>query len=90
MYIKVVAFGELTDILGKEFEISLDKPADISALFSTLEKKTGSKKGRLGEFRVAHDLAILLNGKSIHLLQGSRTSLTEGDVVYLLLPFAGG
>jgi len=90
MQIKVVTFGELTDILGKEQIISLEKPADISVLLSVLEKKTGSKKGRLGEFRVAHDLAILLNGKSIHLLQGSQTALTEGDVVYLLLPFAGG
>jgi len=90
MRVKVVAFGELTEILGKELEILLDEGADLSALLSILEKKSGSKKGHLGEFRIAHDTAILINGKSIHLLQGFRTPLNEGDSVYLLLPFAGG
>ena len=90
MQIRVVTFGELTEILGKEFEVSLREGADLSVLMLLLEEKSGSQRGRLGEYRIAHDIAVLVNGKSIHLLQGFKTTLREGDSVYLLLPFAGG
>jgi molybdopterin converting factor small subunit len=90
MQVKVIAFGELTEILGKEFSVDLVKGDDLSALLTLLEEKSGSEKGYLGSYRLKDEVAILVNGRSIHLLQGVKTRLMEGDTVYLLLLFAGG
>jgi len=90
MQVRVITFGELTEILGKEFSVDLVKGDDFSALLALLEEKSRSQEGYLGSYRVKDEVAILINGRSIHLLEGMKTRLTEGDIVYLLLPFAGG
>ena len=90
MRVRVVAFGELAQILGKELLLNLPEGSDLSALLSLLTERSGSERGYLGRYRVAEEVAILLNGRSIHLLEGMRTRIRDGDTVYLLLPFAGG
>ena len=90
MRVRVVAFGELAQILGKELLFNLPEGFDLSALLSLLAERSGSERGYLGRYRVTEEVAILLNGRSIHLLEGMRTRIRDGDIVYLLLPFAGG
>ena len=90
MRVRVVSFGELTEILGKELLVKLAEGSDLDALLSLLGERSGSEEEYLGRYRIRDEIAILLNGKSIHLLEGMRTRLREGDVVHLLLPFAGG
>ncbi|MCD6264187.1 MoaD/ThiS family protein [Candidatus Bathyarchaeota archaeon] len=90
MRVRVVAFGELAQILGKEQLLNLPEGSDLSALLSLLTERSGSERGYLGRYRVAEEVAILLNGRNIHLLEGMRTRIRDGDTVYLLLPFAGG
>ena len=90
MRVRVVAFGELAQILGKELLLNLPEGFDLSALLSLLAERSGSERGYLRRYRVTEEVAILLNGRSIHLLEGMRTRIRDGDTVYLLLPFAGG
>ena len=90
MRVRVVAFGELAQILGKELLLNLPEGSDLSALLSLLAERSGSERGYLRRYRVTEEVAILLNGRSIHLLEGMRTRIRDGDTVYLLLPFAGG
>jgi len=90
MRVRVVAFGELAQILGKELLFNLPEGSDLSALLSLLTEMSGSEREYIGRYRVAEEVAILLNGRSIHLLEGMRTRIRDGDIVYLLLPFAGG
>jgi molybdopterin converting factor small subunit len=90
MRVRIITFGELTEILGKEFSVDLAEGSDFSDLLSLLEEKSRSEKGYLGTYRVKDEIAILLNGRSIYLLNGMKTRLAEGDVVHLLYPFSGG
>jgi len=90
MQVRVIAFGELTEILGKELLVDLANGSDLFTLLSMLESRSGSEEGYLGSLRVKYDIAILVNGRSIHFLEGMKTRLMDGDTVYLLLPFAGG
>lgn len=90
MRVRVIAFGELTEILDKELLVDLVEGSDLSALLFLLGEKSGSEKGFLGQYSIKDEVAILLNGRSIHLLEGTKTRLSEGDLVHLLLPFAGG
>ena len=90
MRVRVVAFGELAQILGKELLFNLPEGSDLSALLSLLTEMSGSEREYIGRYRVAEEVAILLNGRSIHLLEGMRTRIRDGDTAYLLLPFAGG
>ncbi len=90
MRIRVISHGELTEILGKELDVHLPDGNSVSDLLHILEQKSGSIKGQLGDFKVAEDIAILLNGKNIYLQDGFDTRLNEGDTINLLLPFAGG
>lgn len=90
MQVRVVAFGELAQIVGKELLIDLPEESDLSALLSLLAEMIGSRDGYLGSYRVAEEVAVLLNGRSIYLLEGMKTRIRDGDVVHLLLPFAGG
>jgi molybdopterin converting factor small subunit len=90
MQVRIITFGELTEILGKEFPVDLAEGSDLSDLLSLLEEKSGSEKDYLGTYKVKDEVAILLNGRSIYLLKGMKTRLSEGDVVHLLYPFSGG
>ena len=90
MLVRVITFGLLTEILEKDVLVDLVEGSDLNTLIFLLERKSGSLKGFLGEFSIKYDVAILINGRSIHLLKEMKTRLKEGDFIHFLLPYSGG
>jgi MoaD family protein len=92
MKINVRIFGDLTTILGHRHVVELDEGSTISILANRIAEKHGTtRQGYLGRYKVGgSDLAVLVNGRNIHLLDGSDTVLHDGDEVVILPPAAGG
>jgi len=92
MEITVRVFGELTETIGNKHTITLDEDAKIRNLTRRVAIQTGQRRqGYLGEYRIGgNELAILLNGRNIELLQGMDTRLHDGDEVVLMIYTMGG
>jgi molybdopterin synthase sulfur carrier subunit len=92
MKVTIRVFGDLVPILGRRNVVELEEGATIGHLTSLMIRNAGLKRqGYLGNYRVAGgDLAVLVNGRSIQLLEGVATPLHDGDEVVFLPPAAGG
>jgi molybdopterin converting factor small subunit len=91
MRIIIRVFGDISKIIGKRHELELPECSTVTAATARVGEKTGQQLGYLGDFQVGgKDLAILLNGKSIYLLDGTKTKLKDGDEVVIMQPTAGG
>ena len=92
MEITVRVFGELTETIGSRHTITLEDDADIRSLTRRVAIQTGQRRqGYLGEYRIGgNELAILLNGRNVELLQGLETRLHDGDEVVLMIYTMGG
>ena len=92
MKVTVRVFGELTQILGRRHTLELNEGVTVGTLTSRMADEAGLKRqGYLGSYKVGgSELAILVNGRNIDLLDGVRTALRDGDDVVLLPPSAGG
>ncbi len=91
MKVKVRVFGDIASSVGSKHTIELNEEAAVSSLTNIIQKKAGyTRRGYLGEFKVGGaDLAIMVNGKNIALLDGVDTKLFDGaDVV--IMPFVVG
>ena len=94
MKLKVKFFTSLREITGKKVDqIQLQSIITVEELLTRLSKKYGkefreylyNEKGKVHRY-----LSILVNGKSINVLQGLDTELKEGDTVAILPPVGGG
>lgn len=91
MKITVRVFGDISAIIGRRHEVELAEGATITTIASKIGQKTGQRQGYLGEFHVGgKDLAILVNGKSIDMMDGTQTKLKDEDEVVVMQPTAGG
>lgn len=91
MKITVRVFGDISAIIGRRHEVELAEGATITTIAAKIGQKTGQRQGYLGEFHVGgKDLAILVNGKSIDMMDGTQTKLKDGDEVVVMQPTAGG
>lgn len=92
MNVNVRVFGDLAKALGRKQVVKLDDRATVASLANMMAEKAGFKRqGYLGKYRVGgDDLAVLVNGKNIHLLGGLETVLHDGDEIVILPPTAGG
>ena len=91
MKIIVRVFGEISSIIGKRHEVELPEGATVGNLTKKIQEQTNQRQGYIGEFRIgSKDLAIILNGKSIDILNGIATLLKDGDEVVIMQPTAGG
>jgi len=87
----VRVFGDISAIIGRRHEVELPEGATITTIAGIIGEKSGQRQGYLGEFRVGgKDLAILVNGKSIDMIDGTQTKLRDGDEVVVMQPTAGG
>ena len=70
----------------------LNEGATVGSLTGRIAESAGLRRqGYLGHYRVSGgDLAILVNGRNIDLLEGPGTVLRDGDEVVILPPAAGG
>jgi len=92
MKVSIRVFGNLVTILGRKQVIELNEGGTVGALSNRLAESAGLRRqGYLGNYKVGgDDLAILVNGRNIHLLDGVETVLKDGDEVVILPPTAGG
>jgi len=92
MKVNVRIFGDLATILGRKQIVELKQDATVATLTNAIAERAGLKRqGYLGNYKVGgDDLAILVNGKNIHLLDSTETALQDGDEVVILPPTAGG
>ena len=91
MKVKVRLFGDVAEMVGSKHTIELDEDSTVITLTNHIQRSTGhSRGGYLGEFKVGGpDLAIMVNGKNIELLDGVQTKLCEEDDV-VIMPFVVG
>jgi MoaD family protein len=92
MKVNVRIFGDLTAILGRKHVVELDEGSTVGILANRIAERHGTtRQGYLGRYKVGgNDLAVLVNGRNIHLLDGVDTVLHDGDEVVILPPAAGG
>lgn len=92
MKVNVRIFGNLVAAFGHKQFVELDEGATVGTLSNRLAESAGLRRqGYLGNYKVGgNDLAILVNGRNIHLLDGAETVLKNGDEVVILPPTAGG
>jgi molybdopterin converting factor small subunit len=91
MKITVRVFGDISAVIGRRHELDLPEGATITTIAARVGEKTGQRQGYLGDFRVSSkDLSILVNGKSIEMINGISTLLNDGDEVVIMQPTAGG
>lgn len=91
MKIKVRIFGDVSEEVGSKHMVELDDHSTILTLTNRIQRETGHRRGGyLGGFKVGgSDLAIMVNGKNIQLLDGVETILCDEDDV-VILPFVVG
>ena len=92
MKVTVRVFGDLVPLLGRRHTLELDEGTTVGTLTSRMAEEAGLKRqGYLGSYKVGgSELAVLVNGRNIDLLDGVKTTLQDGDEVVLLPPSAGG
>ncbi len=92
MKVTVRVFADLVPVIGRKHSLELDDDATVGTLTSKITRKAGQKRrGYLGNYRIiGGDLAILVNGRNIDLLEGLKTPLSDGDEVVFMPPAAGG
>ena len=91
MKILVRVFGDVSQIIGKRHEIDVPEGSTVSTVTNKVGEKSGQRMGFLGEFQVGgKDLAVLVNGKNIDMIDGPSTMLRDGDEIVVMQPTAGG
>ncbi len=91
MKVKVRLFGDVAEVIGSKHTVEVDEETSVISLTNSLQRGAGlTRGGYLGEFKVGgQDLAIMINGKNIELIDGLNTKLSDGDDV-VILPFIVG
>ena len=91
MTVKVRIYGEISKIYGKEQNLELNEKTTVLKLINIIQKKGRTTHNRyLGKHKVGSaDLAIIVNGKNIALLEGLNTVLADEDDV-VIMPFVDG
>jgi len=93
--LEVVArfLGSVVEATGtKTMKINVPKGTSLEDLVDILVSKYGPPLERLIENRnsISTRLVFMMNGKSIHLMQGMRTKLSEGSHVTIVPLYMGG
>ncbi len=89
--VRVRAFAQLGKALGHEFDLRVKSGSTVGDLLRILEDRIGRGSKLVScDGTIPAGLSVLLNGLSVQLSGGSRTALSEGDVVSLLPASAGG
>ena len=92
MQVRVRVFGDIASEIGGNHALTLDEGATVGALTKEIARRAGQRRrGHLGSYRIGGaDLAILVNGTNIDLLERLETVLMDGDDVVLLIQNMGG
>jgi molybdopterin converting factor small subunit len=91
MKVKVRLFGDLAQMVGSKHIVELDDNSTVLSLTNQIQRESGyNRGGYIGDFKVGGpDLAIMVNGKNIQLLDGINTEICDKDDV-VIMPFVVG
>lgn len=93
MAVTVKFFAGFREAAGSEQE-KVESVSDVGSLLDELVRKFGERMlvqlYEPGTRKLRGTVHILVNGRSINLLEGSKTPLKDGDVVAIFPPVAGG
>ena len=91
MRVKIRPFAGFRNILGKEIDADLAEGAIVDDLLQFLSSEHEGLRARLFDERgLKDDVNILVNGKNIASLKGTRTELRDGDEAVLFPAAIGG
>lgn len=92
MKITVRAFADYREIIGKEMELIEPEGKTIGELLAGLGDRYPKLRGEM--FTPAEELKefinIFINGRNIAFLNDMATPLSDGDIIALFPPVAGG
>ena len=91
MKVNVRVFDVLVPILGKKHNLELKDDSSIGTLINMIIENEGLNRDIVyNELFGTEDVAIILNGKNIDILEGVHTILHDGDEVIFFPPAVGG
>ncbi len=92
MIVRVRAFANFKDILGRDLNVGLKDNSTVKDLLDNLSiSHQGFRSAIFDESGQVKEYIILMkNRKNIDFLSGLETKLSEGDEVAILPPVAGG
>lgn len=71
--------------------MELPEDSTVGNLLNRIQEQAGQRRGYLGEFKIGgKDLAVVLNGKSVEIMDGLATFLKDDDEVVIMQLTAGG
>ena len=84
-------FGDLATTVGHKHVVELDEGATIQTLIRMIQERVGqTRRAYLDELKIGGpDLAMMVNGKNVALLNGVHTVLSDDDDV-VIMPFVSG
>ena len=92
MIVKIKAFANFREILGKDLRVELKEGSSIKDLLDSLcashqrlKSDIFDESGKVREYVI-----LMKNRKDVNSLEGLKTTLSEGDEVAILPPVAGG
>ncbi len=89
MQVEVLFFGRIREATGISQElVTVADGATLNDLLKVLKTKFGSVLTR--ELRASRRPMVLVNGRNMQSLQGSRTALQDKDLVAILPAMFGG
>ena len=93
MSITVEFYAGFREVVGKS-KVVLETPKDVKTLLKELVEEFGPKLAEQlyepGTQKLRDTVNVLVNGRSIILLEGENTPLKNGDSVAIFPPVAGG
>jgi sulfur-carrier protein len=92
MIVRIRAFANFREILGKDLSVEVKEGSTVKELLDDLiSSRQRLKSAIFDESGKVKDYVILMkNRKNIETLKGLDTELSEGDEVAILPPVAGG
>ncbi len=92
MIVRVRAFANFKDILGKDLKVNMKEGATVKALIDNLSASHHALRSAIFDDsgQVREYVIIMKNRKNIESLGGLEIGLTDGDEVAILPPVAGG
>jgi sulfur-carrier protein len=88
MIVKIKAFANFRDILGKDLKIEPKEGSSIKELSDSLctsHQRLKSESGKVREYVI-----LMKNRKDVYSLEGLKIMLSESDEVAILPPVTGG